>query len=120
MSAIGIISLNRTGDGEPANSAGDKIIAGAGQGRVRNAFTDATGQFHTGHWQGLPGIIRVNYTESELCVILKGRVCLTDAQDGSVEHGPGDAFVVASGFTGMWENIGEVTKIYAIFERKRL
>jgi uncharacterized cupin superfamily protein len=57
----------------------------------------------------------VAYTEPELCVILEGRVRLADAS-GSAEFGPGDAFVIASGFRGTWESIGRVTKIYAILE----
>ena len=32
------------------------------------------GRFHAGHWQAEPGRIAVYYSETELCVILVGRV----------------------------------------------
>ena len=57
----------------------------------------------------------VSYTETELCVLLEGRVRLTDDR-GSAEFAPGDAFVIAAGFRGTWESIGQVSKIYAILE----
>jgi len=119
MPAIGIISLLRKGDGEQANTDPAKIIQGTGQARIWNAHSDATDHFHAGHWQGSPGAIRVNYTETELCMILSGRVRLKDWQGGTAEFGPGEAFVVASGFIGTWENLGEVTKVYAICEPRK-
>jgi uncharacterized cupin superfamily protein len=108
--------LSRTGGAEPADTAPERVIAGSGHARAWNAFSDASGRFHAGYWQAEPGRISVAYTESELCVIMVGRVRLTDAAGSSAEFGPGDAFVVAAGFTGTWESIGRVTKIYAILE----
>ena len=91
------------------------MLAGSGAAVAWNAFSDPSGRFHAGHWQAEPGMRAVAYTETELCVLLEGRVRLTDAA-GSVEFGPGDAFVIAAGFRGTWESIGRVTKIYAILE----
>lgn len=92
-----------------------KLLAGSGAQRVWNAFSDAGGRFHTGFWQHGPGTLAVSYTEAELCVILEGRVRLT-GPDGAAEFGPGEAFTIAPGFSGSWESIGTVTKIYAILE----
>jgi uncharacterized protein len=103
------------GPAEAADAAPEKVTAGPGTARVWNAFTDSAGRFHVGHWQAEPGILAVDYTETELCVLLEGRVRLTDAE-GSVEFGPGEAFVIDAGFRGRWESIGRVTKIYAILE----
>ena len=108
--------LSRSEAAAPADTPPERVIAGSGAARVWNAFSDASGRFHAGHWQAEPGRISVDYTESELCVILVGRVRLTDAAGSSAEFGPGDAFVIASGFRGTWESIGRVTKIYAILE----
>ena len=88
-------------------------MAGSGTARAWNAFSDAAGRFHAGIWQAEPGVLAVNYTETELCVLIEGRVRLTDDR-GSVEFGPDEAFVIAGGFRGSWESIGRVTKIYAI------
>lgn len=106
-------TLDMSGDAEPADAAERRVVAGSGKARLWNAFTDPTGQFHAGHWQAEPGTLTVNYVESELCVLLEGRVRLAD-ETGTVEYGPGDAFVIEGGFKGTWESIGRVTKIYAI------
>lgn len=107
--------LDRTGTPEPADAAPDRVRAGSGGAVAWNAFSDPSGRFHAGIWSAEPGIRAVAYTETELCVILKGRVRLA-AGDGSVEYGPGEAFVIAAGFEGTWECIGPVAKIYAILE----
>ncbi len=104
-----------SGPGDPADAAPDRLRAGSGAARVWNAFSDASGRFHAGHWRADPGTVEVNYTEDELCVILEGRVRLT-GPDGTAEFGPGDAFVIAAGFAGTWESVGRVTKIYAILD----
>ncbi len=107
--------LTRDAAPVPADANPEKVLAGSGVARVWNVFSDPSGRFHAGHWQAEPGVLAVSYTETELCLLLEGRVRLSDAE-GSVEFGPGDAFVVAAGFRGSWESIGRVTKIYAILE----
>lgn len=107
--------LHQGGTPESADADPDRVLAGSGVANAWNAFSDPSGRFHAGIWQAEAGIRAVTYTESELCVILEGRVRLVSA-DGSAEFGPGDAFVVAAGFRGSWECVGPVTKIYAILE----
>jgi uncharacterized cupin superfamily protein len=107
--------LDHNGPGDPADASPERVLAGSGTARVWNAFSDATGRFHAGIWQAEPGVLAVTYTETELCVLTEGRVRLTDAS-GSVEFGPGEAFVIAAGFRGRWESLGRVTKLYAILE----
>jgi uncharacterized cupin superfamily protein len=107
--------LAREGDGAPADAAPDRVLAGSGFARAWNAFSDASGRFHAGLWSHGPGVLAVDYTETELCVILEGRVRLA-TDDGSVEYEEGDAFVIAPGFRGTWESVGRVTKAYAILE----
>jgi uncharacterized cupin superfamily protein len=108
--------LSRTQAAEPADTPPARVIAGSGHARAWNAFTGAGGRFHAGHWQAEPGRIAVDYTETELCVLLVGRVRLTDETGRSIGFGPGDAFVIDAGFRGTWESIGRVTKIYAILD----
>jgi uncharacterized protein len=108
--------LSRSEAATQADTPPEKVIAGSGRARVWNAFSDPSGRFHVGQWQAEPGRIAVDYTESELCVILVGRVRLTDDAGRSAEFGPGDAFVIAPGFRGTWESIGRVVKTYAILE----
>lgn len=108
--------LSRSEAATPADAPPDKVIAGSGVSRVWNGFSDSSGRFHAGYWQSEPGRRAVAYTEDELCVLLVGRVRLTDARGMTAEFGPGDAFVLAAGFTGTWESIGRVTKIYAVLD----
>jgi uncharacterized cupin superfamily protein len=98
-----------------ADAPPDRVLAGSGTAWTWNAYSDPDGRFHAGIWQAEPGALAVSYTETELCVLIEGRVRLTDDR-GSVEFAPGDAFVIASGFRGSWESIGQVTKFYAILE----
>ena len=110
-----VTPVRMEGPGDRADAAPERLRSGSGAARVWNAFSDAGGRFHAGHWSADPGVIDVTYAEDELCVILDGRVRLT-GPDGTVEFGPGDAFTIAAGFTGTWESIGRVTKIYAILD----
>jgi uncharacterized cupin superfamily protein len=111
-----IHQLARDVRGEPADAAPQNVLAGSGAARVWNAFSDASGRFHAGFWQGEPGRLAVDYTETELCVVVVGRVRLTDEKNASAEFGPGEAFVIESGFRGVWESLGRVTKIYAVLD----
>jgi uncharacterized protein len=108
--------LSRSGAAAPADASPERVIAGSGAARAWNAFSDPSGRFDVGFWQGEPGRLRVVYTECELCVLVVGRVRLIDERGASAEFGPGDAFVIASGFRGTWESIGRVTKIYAVLQ----
>ncbi len=108
-------AVARTGDGDAAPADPQRVIAGSGASRVWNAFSDAAGRFHVGHWSGSVGVRAVRYDETEFCVLLTGRVRLS-GPDGTAEFGPGDAFVIAGGFEGTWECVEPVTKLYAILE----
>ena len=83
---------------------------------VRNAYTDATGRFFGGIWRSSVGAWRVSYTENELCVLTAGRVRISDDAGRSWTFGPGDCFVMPSGFQGLWEVLEPARKFYAIYE----
>ena len=93
-----------------------RIVSGNPQQQTWNHYSDPTGQFHAGVWQGEPGAWRVIYDahEEELCTLLEGTVRLTDAGGLQREFSAGATFVVPGGFTGIWENVTRVRKIYAI------
>ena len=95
----------------------EKLLAGSGEQTVWNAFSDPSGQFHVGHWQGACGRLKVRYTEQEFCVLLSGKIRLEqDGTGDSVTFSAGDAFVIPAGFTGVWETLDPCLKLYAIFE----
>jgi len=98
----------------------EKIVSGAPDQTVWNRYLDPTGQFCAGTWQGEAGAWRVQYAahEEEFCVLLQGKVRLTGEDGRRHEFGAGDAFVVPGGFTGIWENLSQVRKLYAIMTLK--
>jgi uncharacterized cupin superfamily protein len=94
----------------------ERVVAGDPRQQTWNHYSDPTGQFHAGTWQGEPGAWRVFYDahEEELCTLLEGTVRLTDAAGQQREFSAGAIFVVPGGFTGIWENVTRVRKVYAI------
>ncbi len=115
-SPVHVHPVNRAGAALDDVVPDEKLAGGAAAARFWNAFSGAGGRFHAGQWQSDAGVRRVVYTETELCVILEGRVRLTDTAGKAAEFGAGEAFVVAPGFRGTWELIGRVTKVYAVLE----
>lgn len=111
-----IIAITQTGAGQSDIIAAEKLLGGRPQTTLWNAFSDPGGKFHVGHWASGPCKLAVNYTENELCVLLTGRVVLTDLAGAQAEYGPHEPFVIVAGFNGTWESLGDVTKIYAIYE----
>lgn len=102
-----------------------KIVAGVSGHAVKeismqthNHYTDPTEQFFAGIWSSSVGAKSVNYTEEEVCVILEGRVRLTDLQGNAKEFGAGSTFILPAGFRGTWETLEAVKKIYVIWQAK--
>ena len=110
---------------EHGTVAQDKVVAGVVSDantkitmKTHNYYTDPSEQFFAGIWQSSVGAKSVSYTEEEVCVILEGRVQLTDLQDNAKECGAGSTFVLPAGFKGTWETLEAVKKIYVIWHAK--
>lgn len=101
---------------EAGTIAPEKLISGEAATNLWHAFSDSTDRFHVGHWASGPCAITVDYSESELCVIVEGRVTLADEAGNEVSYKVGDAFVIEAGFKGTWTSQTDVKKIYASFE----
>ncbi len=114
--AIEVIPVRPVGEPVVDAPAVERLLEGAPVQRIWNAYSDAAGVFHAGHWSSTRGAWRIRYTESELCVLLVGRVTLTSASGAVASFKAGDAFVVPAGFEGVWQVDEDCTKIYAICE----
>jgi uncharacterized cupin superfamily protein len=115
LSTILAVSTAPSADAGWQPVAADRIVSGTPSTRTRIDYSSPGDGFHAGMWEATAGAWRVQYGESELCTILAGSVRLTDAADGSVVvYGPGESFVVPTGFTGIWEVIEPVQKLFAI------
>lgn len=96
--------------------AKDRLTRGQPKSGIVSTSENNDKKFFCGQWAAEAGAWRVSYTEEELCVILSGSGKLI-AEDGTIfTFKAGDAFVIPSGFKGLWDNAERVRKIYAIVE----
>jgi uncharacterized protein len=94
----------------------DRRVVGDPQQSIWNVYSDPTLQFHVGRWSSDVGSWRVQYSETEFCHMLAGRVRIESESGQFSEFESGDSFVVPAGFRGVWAVIEPATKLYAIFE----
>jgi len=116
MSVKNLTKVTRDIDRSDGAIAPEKLLSGNSKTMAWNAFSDSTGQFHVGHWASGPCKIKVSYTENEYCVLTQGKAVLTDNDGNSESFESGEPFVLHAGFEGIWESVGDVVKVYAIFE----
>jgi uncharacterized protein len=95
---------------------GEKCIRGRPEQRTWNHFTADDGRFFAGIWEGDPGCIKIDYTENEFCRLLEGEVILRDANGAEVTLCAGEEFVIPAGFSGEWETVEKVRKLYVIYQ----
>jgi uncharacterized cupin superfamily protein len=94
----------------------ERVVAGDPVTIAHNYFSDPSGVFFAGQWESTSGRWRVTYSEYEFCYVLRGRVRIEATSGKRWEFGAGDAFVVPSGFSGVWEVLEPMAKLYVIFE----
>jgi uncharacterized protein len=111
-----LVSFDQIVAAQVSAPAAERVLAGTPRLTVWNHYSDPTNSFFAGIWAATRGCWRVRYTESEFCHLLTGRVAIQSEQGERWEFGPGDSFVVPSGFAGTWEVIQDCSKLYAIFE----
>ncbi len=82
---------------------------------ARSHYHHAVG--HLGIWECQPGGWPVvDRPDTEFTYILSGRANLTDDASGEVvEIGAGDLVILPPGWTGRWDIIEPVRKVYAIY-----
>jgi uncharacterized cupin superfamily protein len=93
--------------------------AGADRGDPRTSgrvFQDAAdGLPEVGVWECTPGSWTIERrADTETVQILSGRARMTDADGTVTELGPGDVLVLPRGWSGRWEILETVRKLYVI------
>ena len=123
MSAHDLLSFGFPVDGLPETShpRPDRLIHGNPLRETWN-LVDAplagARTLSTGIWRCEPGqwAIAFGPTEREVFTVLQGR-CRIHRDDGSLEEaGPGQAIHIPPGFTGSFEVLETLTKVYVIVE----
>ena len=91
--------------------------ADSGDPQLKTLPLDAAPGVLTGVWECQPGGWPVvDRTDTEVCYILSGRAVLTDTKTGETTEIAGGSFLVLpKGWSGRWDVIEPVRKIYAIF-----
>jgi uncharacterized cupin superfamily protein len=77
------------------------------------AFSTTDKQYFVRVWESGPGVLKTDdYPYDEYCLILSGRLQITNASGSTEEFGPGDSFVIPKGWRGTWDMKTRTKKIY--------
>jgi uncharacterized cupin superfamily protein len=82
----------------------------------QEAHSSGDRRFLTGTWCHAGGKLDATQRYDEVCVILAGRVRLTNEAGEAREYAAGDSFVIPKGFKGIWETLEPVRKHYVIYD----
>lgn len=107
--------LTPKGEAELTRPDTAKLVDGMPEHRSWNVEEDRG--LYAGIWESTPGAWRITYDEWEYCRILSGRSIIEGADGSRLEVGPGDAFLIRPGFTGIWRVIETTRKDYVILYR---
>lgn len=94
----------------------ERLVRGNPERQTWSWFSDRTEKVFAGEWACEVGAWRIEVPENQLevCTLLSGRVRLTDLSGVSIEHGPGETFVLPGGFQGIWDTVEALRKTYVI------
>lgn len=101
----------------PLDDWGLRPGADSGQPRMsgRILFTTADDSVEVGVWACTPGGWNiVDRPDTETVRILAGLARLTDIDGTSVDLGPGDVLVLPKGWSGRWDILQPVRKLYVL------
>jgi len=113
MTAPLLVSIPDAAVGSDLEDWGPRIGADSGEPLMKGQiFHDADG-FQVGVWECTPGGWAIDdRPDSETVRILAGRARLTNADGSSVELGVGDVLVLPKGWSGRWDILETVRKLY--------
>lgn len=117
MPAAHVFSFDDLSSVTPAveTAAPERVLGGDPVTKVWLLSERADGKVFTGIWQSGLHHVRVRQNgDTEYCLILEGRVRLTDAAGNVSTFGPGQAFVLAPDFVGVWESLEPVRKHFVL------
>ncbi|MEE1922635.1 cupin domain-containing protein [Pseudomonas sp. 148P] len=99
------------------NPAGQRAGADQGDPQIAIQALAPTATGNLGVWECQPGGWPViNRPDTEFTFILSGRALLTDDASGEVvEVGAGDLIILPPGWSGRWDVLETVRKVYAIY-----
>ena len=123
MSASDLLSFGMPVSGAPelSHPKPERLLRGNPLRETWNALDaslNGAGELSSGVWRCEPGQWRIAFgpSEQEIFTVLEG-CCRLHREDGSFEQaGPGQAIRIPPGFTGSFEVIERMTKVYVIIK----
>lgn len=94
----------------------EKIVSGAPQTRTVVLYENPADHLYAGEWEASIGAWRIAYGEWEYVRVLSGRCAVTGDDGSRIEAGPGESFVIEPGFTGTWEVVEPMHKLWVVRE----
>jgi uncharacterized cupin superfamily protein len=116
-STIPLVSAPAADVDGPLADLGPRAGADSGDPRVagRVIYRSEDPLVEVGVWSCTPGGWPiVDRPDTESIRLLEGRARLTDADGRAVELGPGDVLVLPRGWSGRWDVLEPVRKLYVI------
>jgi uncharacterized cupin superfamily protein len=100
----------------PLEDWGPREGADTGEPRMSGrVLYGAEGPVEVGVWACTPGGWAItDRADTETVQILSGRARLTDAGGRSADLGPGDVLVLPQGWSGRWDVLEPVRKLYVV------
>ncbi|MFT3999082.1 MAG: cupin domain-containing protein [Rhizobium sp.] len=94
----------------------EAVLSGSANETGAMHYESKNGKFLIGTWECTPYAETLSYPEtSEFCLVISGKVALTNP-DGTVQtFGPGDSYIVPKGFEGRFEVLETLRKVYVLF-----
>lgn len=98
------------------------LRAGADSGQPLTGYRQlfASAGTEVGVWRSTPGGWAIeSRPDTEVVSVLSGLATITDANGTSYQVGPGDLFVLPAGWSGRWDIIETLEKLYVTIEEEK-
>jgi uncharacterized cupin superfamily protein len=99
----------------------DEIPSGSISGDPKMRFAELVGRkdLKVGVWSCTPCKWVIDFhEENEVMLLLSGRLRITDADGSAKELVKGDVFFIPRGWSGQWETLETMEKLYVIVDWK--
>ena len=113
LSLLKTLDTNPVSPPRESSALPERLIAGSPAFKTWAQDAAKDDLVHTGVWEATPGETRsIKGDTFEFCHILTGVIEITPDGGEAVTYRAGDSFVMKPGFTGVWNTIETVRKIY--------
>lgn len=103
----------------PAHQVGQDGAGYDGHYGVLAQYAAGGGAWKVGLWEAGPGtLVPTDYPNDEYCLVLEGRVEITNRDGTTAAFGPGDSFVIPKGWAGTWHMPTAFKKQFVAFHTR--